>query len=242
MNQATLYPAVEATWPPTRCFRAGPWTIRDGAGGGKRASAATAEAPVTEADIATLEAEMAALDQPSLVMIRAGEEALDQMLEVAGYAIVDPVVLYAAPVARLAEPPPHLAAFPHWPRLAAADEIWAEGGIGAARLAVMDRAAGPKTAILARADDTPAGAAFVAIHGQTAMIHAVEVAPALRRKGAARHMMQAAACWAEAEGATTLALAVTTRNAAARALYASLGMAVVGQYHYRMKPASEGSE
>ena len=51
-----------------------------------------------------------------------------------------------------------------------------------------------------------------------------------------------AACWAEAEGATTLALAVTTRNAAARALYASLGMAVVGQYHYRMKPALEGSE
>jgi len=30
---------VEATWPPARQWDRGPWTIRDGAGGGQRVSA-----------------------------------------------------------------------------------------------------------------------------------------------------------------------------------------------------------
>jgi GNAT superfamily N-acetyltransferase len=67
------------------------------------------------------------------------------------------------------------------------------------------------------------------------MIHAVEVRPALRRKGAARQMLNAAAHWAAEQGADRLALAVTEANAGARALYASLGMQPVGQYHYRIK-------
>jgi ribosomal protein S18 acetylase RimI-like enzyme len=47
-------------------------------------------------------------------------------------------------------------------------------------------------------------------------------------------MMQHAATWAGRNGATHLALAVTRANAGANALYSSLGMEVVGQYHYRM--------
>jgi N-acetylglutamate synthase len=43
---------LEATWPPAARHRAGPWVLRDGAGGGKRVSAATAEGPVTAADLA----------------------------------------------------------------------------------------------------------------------------------------------------------------------------------------------
>jgi glucose/arabinose dehydrogenase len=46
-----------------------------------------------------------------------------------------------------------------------AREIWAEGHISAARLAVMDRALGPKAVILGRTADKPCGAAFVALHG-----------------------------------------------------------------------------
>jgi ribosomal protein S18 acetylase RimI-like enzyme len=76
---------------------------------------------------------------------------------------------------------------------------------------------------------------FVALHGQTAVIHAVEVRPALRRNGAARQMLRAAAHWAAEMGADRLALAVTEANLPARALYASLGMQPVGQYHYRSK-------
>jgi GNAT superfamily N-acetyltransferase len=67
------------------------------------------------------------------------------------------------------------------------------------------------------------------------MIHAVEVRPSLRRRGAGRQILAAAAQWAAEQGADRLALAVTQANSAARALYASLGMQPVGEYHYRIK-------
>ncbi|MEL6679458.1 MAG: GNAT family N-acetyltransferase, partial [Pseudomonadota bacterium] len=37
-----LYDAVEATWPAAHMWQQDGWTMRDGAGGGKRVSAATA--------------------------------------------------------------------------------------------------------------------------------------------------------------------------------------------------------
>jgi ribosomal protein S18 acetylase RimI-like enzyme len=230
----TLQDVLQATWPAAALHRAGPWLIREGQGGGKRVSAATAEGPVTAADIGQMEAAQAALGQTPLVMIRAGEAALDALLAAKGYRVVDPVVVYVAPVAALTGELPPLAAFTIWPPLAIQREIWAEGHIGPGRLAVMDRVAGPKTSLFARVSDKPAGAGFVAIHGDTAMAHAVEVAPALRRQGAGLHMLRAAANWAQAEGATTISLVVTEANAGARALYASLGMVVVEHYHYRM--------
>ena len=67
------------------------------------------------------------------------------------------------------------------------------------------------------------------------MLHALEVRPGLRRRGVGATLLQAAANWAADQGASRLSLVVTRRNAAARALYARLGMGVVGQYHYRMK-------
>ena len=56
-----------------------------------------------------------------------------------------------------------------------------------------------------------------------------------RRQGAVRTMLQEAANWARDEGIGWLSPVVTEANAGARALYASLGMAPVGQYHYRHK-------
>lgn len=235
MTPGALYATVEGTWPPARRFRMGAWTIRDGQGGGQRVSAATAEGPVGPGDIAAMEAAQADLGQPALVMVRAGEAALDAALAQAGYRVKDPVVAYAAPAAALARALPPATAIPHWPPLAMTCDLWAEGGIGPARVAVMERAAGPKAAVIARAADAPAGAAFVAIHGGVAMLHAIEVAPRHRRKGAARNMIAAAASWAADHGAHDVALVVTEANAGARALYASLGMEPVGQYHYRLK-------
>ena len=104
-----------------------------------------------------------------------------------------------------------------------------------ARLAVMARVAVPKVAILGRSDDKPAGVAFVACAGPVAMLHALEVRLAMRRQGAARKMLIAAAHWAQAQGAQTFALVVTEANAPARALYERLGMTTVGRYHYRVQ-------
>lgn len=233
-----LHPAVEATWPPSSTSRLGPWTIRKGPGG-KRVTAATAEDPFSPEDVADAVRAMAGMGQPPLFMIRDGDADLDAELAATGYEIVDPTLLYAIASAALTDRPmPSASAFRIWPPLAIMRELWLAGGIGPDRLAVMERAAEPKTALLARLEDRAAGCAFVACRGECAMIHAIEVAPPLRRKGAASILLRSAALWAQNRGAAFLALAVTRANGGARSLYASLGLAVVGQYHYRAKPES----
>ncbi len=226
--------AMEATWPPATKMPFGPWLLRDGKGGGKRVSAATLAGEFEAGSIADAEAAMQAAGERPSFQLRPGEKALDAALAARGYAVVDPVVIYAARLAELPQAaPPLMTTFPHWPPLGIAVDLWAEGGIGPARLDVMHRVQGAKCAILGRNSDRAAGVAFVALHGPIAMLHALEVAPSMRRKGTARHILQAAIQWAQDNGATDLGLAVTTANTPARALYASFGMQVVGQYHYR---------
>ncbi len=230
-----LFEVAEATWPAAATQRVGPWTIRDGAGGGKRVSATTATARWTADDLAMAETAMETLGQAMLFMIQDADPDLDAALAARGYDVIDPVWIYRVGTHRIApEPLPHATAMPIWPPLAVQREIWAEGGIGPARLAVMDRVQGRKTSILGRTDDQPAGTAFVAVHDGTAMIHAIETAPQHRRKGVGANMIRAAARWAISEGAETLSLLVTKANRAANALYTSLGMESVGQYHYRV--------
>lgn len=233
MTKDAITEAMEATWPPAATRRVGPWLLRDGEGGGKRVSAATLEAAFVEAAISDAEAAMQAAGERPLFQLRPGEEPLDAALAARGYAIVDPVVIYRRNIAVFAQPAPPMTTFPHWPPLGIAVDLWAEGGVDAARLHVMNRVQGPKCAILARKSDRASGVAFVALHGSFAMLYALEVTPSMRRKGSARHILQAAADWAQGAGATDLGLAVTAANAPARALYASFGMQVVGQYHYR---------
>lgn len=231
-----LFAALDATWPAASIRQAGGWLIREGLGGGKRVSSATALDDSAAAGIALAEAAQEALGQPPLFCLRDGQEALDQALAARGYRILDPVVLFAAPAAQLAvEPPAHLSSLPLWPPLAITRDIWAASGNGAERQAVMERVAGPKTAILGRAGDRAAGAVFVATHGDIAMIHALHVDDVARRQGLARNLMRAAAAWALDQGAATLALAVTRANEPANALYAGLGMKIAAHYHYRAK-------
>jgi len=232
---AALYETVDATWPAAAFHRKGPWVYREGRGGGKRVSAATAEGPVTEVDISDAEAAMAGLGQTSLFMIRDGDDALDAMLGQRGYRVVDPVVIYLAPVAGLADPPaPKMTAFALWPPLQIGIDIWADAGTGPERIAVMERAPHPKTAVLGRMNDRASGIAFVAVHGNIAMLHALEVVPAQRRQGSANNILRRAAEWAQDHGADWFSLVVTEANDAARRVYASQNMQVVGHYHYRM--------
>lgn len=235
MTPDHLAAAMEATWPPAARRDLGPFVLRDGDGGGQRVSAASVRGDFTAAD---LDAAIAAMAEPLFVVFpgrHAAEAVLDEALEARGFHVHDPVVAYAAPVAALTGELPFLTSFPHWPPLETLRGIWAEGGIGPARVRVMERVKGPKCAILARKDDRPAGAAFVACHDGTAMLHALEVREDRRRQGTGGHLLRAAANWAADQGADQLALVVTARNAAARALNDRAGMSVVGQYHYRRK-------
>lgn len=231
-----LFAALDATWPAASTRQAGGWLVREGQGGGKRVSSASALEDGAVAGIDQAEAVHAALGQPPLFCLRDGQEAVDQALAARGYRVLDPVVLLAAPVAQIAAvPPAHLSSFPLWPPLAITRDIWVAGGNGADRQAMMERVTGPKTAILGRVGDRAAGAVFVAVDGDIAMVHALHVDEAARRKGLARDLMRAAAVWALDQGAVTLALAVTRANGPANGLYAALGLLPAGHYHYRAK-------
>lgn len=239
LSAAALSAVMDATWPPARRLPCGPFTLRDGQGGGKRVSAATLDGPggFAPGDIDAAEAGMARLGQAPLFMIRAGDEALDGALAARGYGVVDPVVAMAGPLAEVAGPgAEHMSAFAIWPWLKICEDIWAACGHGPERLAVMRRAAGPKTAVLSRRNERAAGVCFAAVAGRLAMVHALEVLPELRRRGSAVNMLRCAAKWAQDEGAETLVCLTLQRNAAARALFASLKMQTVGYYHYRLKP------
>lgn len=237
MNDQPLFDAIDGTWPAARLLRAGPWLLRDGRGGGKRVSAATAIAPVRDDDITQAEAGMAELGQPPLFMLRDGDETLDAMLAARGYGIIDPVTVYACPVDRLCDLAiPRVTVFKIWEPLAIELEIWAQGGIGPDRVAVMQRVTGPRTSLLGRLNEKPAAAAFVAIHDGIAMVHAVEVLPHQRQQGMGRWIMRAAAFWARTNGAHTLSVMCTDANIGACRLYSSLGMPAVGHYHYRHLP------
>jgi GNAT superfamily N-acetyltransferase len=215
MTLQALTTLIDATWPAKSIVDLDGWKIRNGAGGGNRVSAASQL--TSNAQIEKAESAMCAFGQTPLFMV--------------------PVTFYTAPTAQITtQRPPAVTCFQVWPPLATQAEIWNAGGIDDARLAIMNRAAGPKTTVLGRVQDKPAGTAFCAIHDGIAMLHAIETRHAFRRQGLGRHMIRALAFWAQDHNAHTIALLVTKANIAANALYTSLGMIPVGGYHYRIYP------
>lgn len=240
-----LFDCLERSWPPSKREGVGSFDCRDGAGGGQRVGAITRRdaAQVSPQDLDVLEAYLADVERPVVFSLRQGDEHLDALLAARGYVIKDPTLLLTIETARL--PLPDAAdGYVGWPPLAVQREIWASGGVDAARLAVMDRVQLPKTSILARKGNAVAGTAFVARvtlpdGAGCAVIHAVETLAALRRQGVGRAMLAIAAQWADENDAAYVALLVTRDNSAARTLYTKLGMQAVAQYHYRVMPAQE---
>ena len=228
-----LFEVCDETWPAARRWVQDPWVFRDGQGGGQRVSAATATRPAKVEDVTAAEQVMRGIGQAPLFMIREEQPELDALLAARGYRIKDPVVMHALPIAGLTDVAlPRVTAFCIWEPLAIMTEIWAAGGVGPARLAVMARAR-EKTAILARWNEKPAGTGFAAIHDGVCMVHAVEVLEHQRRQGVAQWIMRAAAHWAAKRGAQTMSVLCTVENVAANRLYSGLGFVPVGRYHYR---------
>lgn len=229
-----LFAANEATWPPARVMDIQGWRVRFGAGGGRRVSSATATEP--NPDIMEMEAAQAALGQTPLVMVYPGEAELDRRLGATGYKLIYPTDVMVMDLDQVARPPQPLTAFSvQWPPLQVQREIWANGGIGPQRIAVMERVACLKTSLLGRTNDRPVGTTFVAISQTIAMVHGLEVHPEQRKRGVARNMMLGAAQWAQDHGAKWLCVLVTQANDPAISLYSSLGMLPTTRYHYRSR-------
>lgn len=239
MKATDLFLVIAATWPPSSSQTVGPFTVPAPDPGGNRVSAARLTDPtarsVREEELDQAEAVMTAQARAPLFQILDTQTELSDALNARGYIARDHTDLMVIKSASLAAIPPPVTAFDIWPPLAIQIEVWEAGGIDAPRRAIMDRATCLKTTLFGRITDKPAGAAFIGLHGNTAMLHALEIAPVARRKGLAVHMMRLAAKWAEDNGAEWLSILVTQQNKAAQGLYASLGMQPVGTYCYREK-------
>jgi len=236
-DMTDYYAALNDTWPAASFINCGPFTIRNGQGGGNRVSAATAHSAWTPADIEDAERIMRGENRSALFMVRQNEQSLDRELKARGYIQRDQTRLWVCPIEMLLDLDiPRVLVFDVWEPLNIQKEIWSEGGIGAERIAVMKRVTTPKTALLARRIDKPAGVAFAALSGDICMVHAVEIRPEHRREGMARWLMRGAARWAAQHGATQMSVLCTHENTSANALYSSLGMTPMGGYHYRSLP------
>ncbi|MFE9169377.1 GNAT family N-acetyltransferase [Streptomyces kebangsaanensis] len=84
----------------------------------------------------------------------------------------------------------------------------------------------------------PAAIGRCVVDGRWASFAAVEVDPALRRRGLATTVLAALARRALDEGASAAWLQVETDNAAARALYGALGFSAHHAYHHYREPGS----
>jgi len=238
MMAPPLPEALARSWPSARSFALGPFAICSGMGGGKRVSAGSLTCAQWQPDdLIAAEGAMRDLGQTPLFVIwphMPAQADFDQALAQRGYDKVDPCTGYIASIAEILKQDVDISTtYCVWPPLAICDDLWQSAGITAARRAVMARARGAKTAIMVRGGDHLAGVCFVAVVGDTAMLHAAEVAPDQRRQGFAQKMVARAAVWAAQQGAVNLGLVVTVSNTPARALYAKMGMRVWGAYHYR---------
>lgn len=233
MISAAFDEVWQATWPAVDYVRSGGLVTGRGMGGGGRVSSTRRVAAWTDADLEAAEAQHRDWDQPPLFAVEEGDLALTAALTARGYHAATPTLILCAPVGPLTDREiPHLTAIEVWPPLAIQRDLWTAMQVGPPRQAVMDRACGPKTAILGRTQDRAAGTAFLSVSGQIATLHALAVLPRFRRAGLADWMIRGSAAFGARHGAETLALAVTASNAPALALYDRLGFAQIGRYDY----------
>ena len=113
--------------------------------------------------------------------------------------------------------------------------IWEQGEIERNRVAVMKRAEYAKTRLLMRWNNHTAGTAYIGIHNEIAMVHALEILPSQRLKGVGAIAMRNAAMWALAQNTPYISFICTKENKATNALYTSLRMLLVGGCYYRIK-------
>jgi len=108
---------------------------------------------------------------------------------------------------------------------------------------VLARIPAPVGFALARIDGAPAGVGIAFCDSGWSGVLCMATVPAMRRRGVARAVIGALWEWSREHGATAMYLQVKLDNAAARALYASLGFTRSHGYHFRAAPRfSAGGE
>jgi ribosomal protein S18 acetylase RimI-like enzyme len=235
-DEARLMAAIDATWVAAERAPLGEWVVRRSAGAGGRAGSIWMRGdpgmPFNDA-LAQAAAMQRGWGEQPLLMLPDAEPEHAAAAGAAGWTIGERTTVMAARTADVsAYGTGGLMVVQVRSPLAVMEELWDSTGTDAARRAVMDRTPEPKVSLMLREDDRPAAAAFVAVDGEVAMLHAVMVGEPWRRRGVGRALTAAAAAWAQGAGAPSIGLAVLASNAPAVALYRRMGFEVRGGYRY----------
>ena len=244
-------PTVEAferaglqAWPGTDTHWDGQWLRRAAGGYTKRANCVQCLDPDDGED-----ADLRVISASTWMVIRGIKPVfritplscpeLGETLDEAGWQTIDQSHLYAMP---LGEHQPHAAArlvpvlddvF-----LAAQTHLQAYDPATAQQMRKLFAAiAVPSIGVVIEHDGKAVASALMAVADGIVVTGNVVTAPAQRRQGLARAVMETGLHWAAGAGATTAALNVVAENHAAKALYGALGYSHQYDYSYRIPGA-----
>jgi N-acetylglutamate synthase len=231
--------AAVRAWPAGETRVVDGWLWRYSGGGSQRANSVSAlgyEGTDVERTIDKIEALYRAHVAP--VRFQVGfplsrPDDLDERLAARGYVIHDPVTTLLKPVAPVAAP-----------ENVVLREAPSDGWLSVYLANVTPDRRPFATAILARVPgprvfaEVVRGGAVIAtalgvFHESTVVAECVGTARSARRQGAAAAVMRALESWGVGLGAHTIGLQAVTTNVPAQGLYAALGYAPAGTYHYR---------
>jgi len=237
-DAATLDRLADRGWPALERERLGAWTLRASSGVTNRANSVLTAGPVDDEGAAVDAAERwyAARSLPAVFQVSAASPAgLGALLAARGYREHSQTDVL---VAECADVPPvdgHDIRIDEEPGDAWIETWWSVDGRGGdAERAVAARilTGGPALYASAGVPAAPDAVARLALVGEWGGLYAVATRPQARRRGLARALAGALATAAAGHGVERLWLQVLSGNAAAHALYASLGFRSASAYAY----------
>jgi GNAT superfamily N-acetyltransferase len=232
------WPGIEVDWD-------GAWVRRAAGGYTKRANSLQCFDPTDDAD-----AEQR-LDQavdwfkarglrPVVRCTPLDSPALAGVLDARGWATIDQSHLYAMPIgAPVADDQGQISSVLDPQFLSAQQSLrgYDDATLGQLQ-ALLAAMAVPAAGIVVYRDGTPVATGLMAIGDGIVLTGNVITDPTRRRQGLAAAMMNTGLAWAKTQGAHTAALNVQIDNAAAKALYGSLGYTHQYDYAYRVPAAA----
>ncbi|WP_375452466.1 GNAT family N-acetyltransferase [uncultured Devosia sp.] len=228
------WPGIEVEWD-------GAWVRRAAGGYTKRANSLQCFDPVDGADARqrldlAVEWFRARALPPVVRSTPLDSPALNAVLDANGWTVIDHSHLYATPIGA---PEPdaqgRISSVLDPQFLAAQQGLRGYDDATLARLrALLAAMAVPAAGIVVHRDGAPVATGLMAVADGIVVAGNVITDPGRRRQGLAAAMMQTGLAWAKAQGAHTAALNVQAGNAAAKALYASLGYRHRYDYAYRV--------
>ncbi|MDR6611029.1 GNAT family N-acetyltransferase [Leifsonia sp. 1010] len=238
-DAASLDRLADHGWPALEREQLEGWTLRASSGVTNRANSVLTSGAVDDLDSAVDAAERwyAARSLPPVFQVSpASSPALTDVLRGRGYRDHSPTDILVADRAAAAVPAVDPAVrITDCPDEAWLDTWWSvDGRGGAAERDVAARILRGGPALYAAHGDlaAPDPVARLALVGEWGGLYAVATRPEARRRGLARALVQALSTASAEHGVSGLWLQVLADNAAAHALYASLGFRPVSHYSY----------